>query len=100
MRTSDKIPVAALLALLLIAGVSLMLAARDPVEKNLDDTTPSGVASNYLHAIQEDDYERAYGYLSPQMPGYPKTLQDFIRHINTEAYLFDRDRATSLQVLW
>ena len=72
MRTSDKLLVAIVVGLLLIAGASLLAANRQDHQDFQADTTPTGVANNYILAIQAGEYERAYGYLSPQLPGYPK----------------------------
>lgn len=98
MRTSDKLLVAIIVGLLLMAGVLLFSRARQPQQMYQEENTPTAVASNYLAAFQEDDFERAYGYLSSEMPGYPDDLQDFIRQVNTESYTFDRGQPSSYRV--
>jgi hypothetical protein len=99
MRTSDKFLVAVIVGLLLIAGAALFSRARQPQQLYQEEKTATAVASNYIMSFQEGDFERAYGYLSPELPGYPDDLQDFIRQVNTESYLFDRDQATSYRAL-
>ena len=39
---------------------------------------PEEVANNYLLAIFRGDYEQAYGYLSPDLPNYPDSVEGFI----------------------
>ncbi|WP_322496080.1 hypothetical protein [Chloroflexus sp.] len=36
---------------------------------------PADVVFNYILALERGDYERAYSYLSPTLPGYPKNVQ-------------------------
>lgn len=44
--------------------------------------TPEGVATSYLLAVQLMDYERAYGYLSPDLPGYPDSVDEFAAEVD------------------
>lgn len=37
---------------------------------------PEDVAFNYILAVQRGDYDRAYGYLSQTLPGYPRSVQE------------------------
>ncbi len=58
--------------------VSAFLLARslpEPVYQS--EGTPEGVAQNYLLALRQRDFERAYGYLSSELPGYPDTAEAF-----------------------
>ncbi|MDP6793259.1 MAG: hypothetical protein QF660_04305 [Anaerolineales bacterium] len=58
--------------------VSAFLVARsqsDPVYES--DGVPEGVAHNYLLALQQRDFERAYGYISSQLEAHPDTAEAF-----------------------
>lgn len=63
-------------ALLVVVAFAIALTRSEP-EYRTDDS-PAAVASNYLLALQKGDYERAYALLSPSLPGYPATVEDFV----------------------
>lgn len=66
-----------LLFLLIGIGVLVLLAvglylARSGVQQTYgDETTPEGVLRNYIIAVQKQDFERAYGFLSDTAKGKP-----------------------------
>lgn len=66
--------------ILVIAAVVIVLT-RSRAETYRPDDTPDGVAHNYFLAIQREDYEKAYGYLSDELKAKP-TLDDFIVEVN------------------
>ena len=47
------------------------------LRKGYQDESPDYVAYNYLMAIVKQDYERAYGFLSPTLPQYPTEVDIF-----------------------
>lgn len=49
---------------LLIVVLVIVALVRDPVQ--LDPTTPEGTVQEYLQAISEDDYQRAFDVLHPE----------------------------------
>lgn len=66
-----------LLFLLIGIGVLVLLAvglylARSGVQQTYgEETTPEGVLRNYIIAVQKQDYDRAYSYLSDTTKGKP-----------------------------
>lgn len=60
---------------LVIIAVAVVLM-RPAAEYRADDSAQN-IVYNYLLALQQDDYERAYGYLSSELPGYPKDVVEF-----------------------
>lgn len=55
----------------ILAGIVLLVAAalalffiRQPAQDYLTEDTPSAVVHNYVYAIQQHDYDHAYGYLA------------------------------------
>lgn len=98
MKRSDMtlIGIVAGIVILVVAAVVVTLSRPEPTYQA--DDTPAGVAHNYLLAVQKDDYERAYSYLSPNLPGYPETLGDFIRSLDQDRWRFRRDTDVSLTV--
>jgi hypothetical protein len=53
------------IAVIIVAALALFFLRRETVEYGPEDT-PAGVAQNYLLALYRQDYDRAYGYLSPR----------------------------------
>jgi hypothetical protein len=66
--------------LLVILAVVLFFSRSDPQEY-VSDQTPEGVVRNYLLALQQGDYARAYGYIqeSEQKPTLAEFQRSFLR---------------------
>jgi hypothetical protein len=78
MKGTDRFLIAIVAGAVLLVGVVLALALLRTNQPGYQpDDTPEGVAHNYLLALQLEDYERAYGYLSPTLPGYPADVGTF-----------------------
>jgi hypothetical protein len=76
--------VAALALLVLIAVVTVFVVLRQPV-RELPANTPGGVVQRYFAALEKQDYDEAYGYLSGTMKEKP-TRADFIQaHMNSRS---------------
>jgi hypothetical protein len=65
---------------LVVAAVGVVLL-RGQTETYIADDTPAGVVHNYFLAIQRQDYDKAYGYLSDEIKSKPD-LDDFILVVN------------------
>jgi hypothetical protein len=83
---------------LLVAVVIAVVLLRSGKVSYQPDDTPEGVAHNYLLALQWEDYERAYSYLSPTLPGYPATAQEFTKNVDDHSWSFPRPDDVSLAV--
>ncbi|MDJ0752167.1 MAG: hypothetical protein QNJ45_01510 [Ardenticatenaceae bacterium] len=64
------------IAVVVVAGLVLALRGSEPLDYVSDDD-PEGVAFNYLLAIQQKDYDRAYGYLAADLPSRPADAGQF-----------------------
>ena len=63
-------------ALVLVVGAFLVARSLpEPVYQT--EQTPEGVAHNYLLALRQRDFERAYGYISSHLVGYPDSVEAF-----------------------
>lgn len=98
MKSTDKflIGIVAGSVLLVIVAFAITLARPEPTYRAED--TPEGVAHNYLLALQQDEVTRAYGYLSPALPGYPGDENAFARHMDDQSWLFRRAEDITLAV--
>lgn len=87
MRTTDKVLLGIVVGALLLAGGAFVLVLIRPEPTYGAEDSPEGVAHNYLLALQREDYSRAYGYLSPNLPGYPTSAQEFERQMEDSFHL-------------
>ncbi|MDH5606492.1 MAG: hypothetical protein OEY93_06355 [Anaerolineae bacterium] len=78
-------------AVLILAAVSLFYIRQNDLDYVSDDT-PEGVVHNFVFALQQKDYNRAYGYLS-DIEGKPSKT-NFVSHYTT-----GYDQAYGLQIL-
>lgn len=77
-QKQDWFLIGIIVSILLIVVVTLILIMRIPEQRDyLADSEAESVAFNYLLALQKNDYERAYQYLSPELAGYPADGGEF-----------------------
>jgi hypothetical protein len=92
MKSTDKFLVGIVAGIILLVGAVLVVAFLRPNQPAYQpDDTPEGVAHNYLLALQLNEYERAYEYLLPILPGYPDSPDAFERDIEDHPWGFDHD---------
>lgn len=96
MKKTDKLLLGIVLGIVLLVVVAFILALTKPTATYLSDATPEGVAFNYLFALQQKDYQRAYGYIYPLLPGYPRTLDIFVDNIQGRSWTFSRMNDSTL----
>jgi hypothetical protein len=67
------------IGVLVIAALAVFFTRRD-VQTYVADDTPEGVVHNYVVAVLEKDYEKAYGYLADldHKPEYNEFRQAFL----------------------
>lgn len=89
MKKTDRflIAIVAGVAVLVIAVFVLALLRPNQPAYQADDS-PEGVAHNYLLALELEEVERAYGYLSPTLPGYPANAGAFERDARNNRWSF------------
>ena len=89
MKGTDKFLIGIVSGVVLLVGVVLALTLLRPNQPSYQpDDTPEGVAHNYLLALQLEDYERSYGYLSPTLPAYPDDAEVFERNVQNSHWSF------------
>ena len=100
MKKTDKLLVGIVAGILLLVLVAFGVALTRPRPTYQAEDKPEGVAFNYLFALQQGDYERAYGYLSPTIKGYPRTVENFRDQIRDYSWNFSglNDSSTTLEV--
>lgn len=86
MKSIDKFLIGIVIGIILLVGVAFAVALWRPKPTYQAEDTAEGVAHNYLFALQQKDYDRAYGYLSPSLEGYPATSEKFLDDLNQNAW--------------
>lgn len=98
-KGADKFLILIVVGLLALVALAVGLAVtRSGVVTYQPDDTPDGVTFNYLLALQQADYERAYGYVSPGISNYPNSVGAFAAQIEQSTDLrFNRDIALAIE---
>lgn len=86
MKRTDKFLIGIIVGAFLLVGVAFTVAFTRPKPAYQPEDTPAGVAHNYLFALQQGDYQRAYGYLSPSLTGYPASADKFAADLDKHAW--------------
>lgn len=84
-------------ALLLVVIAFVVVLRQGPAEYR-NDAAPDAAVHNYLLAIQQSDYARAYTYLAPTIKGYPADVGQFTADIVGAPYMFGQDRREGVAV--
>ncbi len=85
MKSTDKVLLGIVVGILLLIVVALVVTMTRPEPSYMDEGSPEGVAHNYLLTLQKEEYERAYGYLSPTVYNYPSSTEEFEKTV-TQGY--------------
>ena len=76
-QQTDKFLFAIVVVALLLVVSAFLVARSQPEPVYQSEGVPEGVSHNYLIALRQRDFERAYGYLSPHLEGYPYSAEAF-----------------------
>jgi len=98
MKGTDKFLIGIVVGIVVIVIAAFALALGQPKLTFREDSMPDGVAYNYLLAIQQRDFVRAYNYLSPTMPSYPASADAFESQVYRDRYSFRLDESLTLDI--
>ena len=75
---NDRFLIGIVIGILILVIVAIgVVLSRNQTEAYVADDTPAGVVHNYFLAVQRQDYDKAYSYLSGEIKAKPD-LNDFI----------------------
>jgi len=94
MRRPDWFLIAIALGTMALVLAALFIAVRLPAPEPRDDDTAAGAAHDYLLSLSLREYDRAWGYLSPSLPGYPTTVEQFLDDVNDESWAFGLEQSS------
>ena len=98
MKQTDKFLFIIVGGILLLVAAVFVFVLRRPTPQYQTENSPENVAHNYLLALRQQDYERAYSYLSPTLVNYPANLNEFIDDIQRNRWTFRLENDVSLAV--
>lgn len=75
---NDKFLIGIVIGIVILVVVAIgVVLTRSQAEAYVADDTPAGVVQNYFLAVQRQDHDKAYSYLSDEIKAKPD-LNDFI----------------------
>lgn len=100
MKSPDRFLIAIVIGILLLMAIGLGVAFLQEGPTYRTEDTPEAVVHNYLLALNMSDYERAYGYVSPDLTHYP-TLSEFRETARREfwGYYGDSQQSMGIEIL-
>ncbi|TEU18573.1 MAG: hypothetical protein E3J21_05670 [Anaerolineales bacterium] len=98
MKSTDKFLIGIVVGIVLLVVAAFVVTLTRPEPTYQAEDTPEGVAHNYLLALQKKDYQRAYGYLSPTLKGYPVSAERFAENVEDRSWSFRLDTDTTLAI--
>ena len=96
-KYTDKYLVGIVVGSIVLVITSMFMVQSMPEPSYKDGLSPENVAHNYLLALHQDDYVRAYGYLSMQLDGYPQTADEFEDLVLNNSWDFRIDDNDNMQ---
>ncbi|MCP4539936.1 MAG: hypothetical protein GY832_22580 [Chloroflexi bacterium] len=98
MKSTDRFLVGIVVGIVALVIVAFVVTLVRPEPTYQAEDSPEGVAHNYLLALQQGEYERAYGYLSPTLTGYPASVDEFVDVVTDYSWQFRLDADTTLAI--
>lgn len=99
MKGTDKLLVAIIVGVLVTVVAAVIVVVRRPPPTYREENTAEDTVHNYLLALEQQDYARAYGYISPSLKGYPASIDRFIEQVHGNNYMFPlSDDSTTLEI--
>ena len=95
MKGTDKFLLAIVAGVVFLVALAFAVTLLRPERTYRPEDTAEGVAYNYLLAIQEHDYPRAYSYLSLQLKGYPPSAEAFAEDLSQNRLALGADAAST-----
>jgi hypothetical protein len=98
MKSTDKILLGIVIGIVALVAVAFAVTLLKPDPTYRGEATPEDVAYNYLLALQKEDYDRAFDYLSPTLKGYPQSADSLAITVYKNQYTFPLDQTVTLEI--
>ena len=99
MAKTDKPLLGIVVGIIALVALVFITVLRQPAPQYQPEDTPENIAHNYLLALQQQEYARAYSYLSPSLSHYPASLNQFIDDIESNRWAFRLETDIILSVV-
>lgn len=99
MKNNDRFLIGIVGGILILIVAAFVVTLAQPKASYKPDETPENVAHNYLLAIEQQDYQRAYNYLSSDLKGYPADLGIFVQDLQRNRWNFGYNRDHTLTIV-
>lgn len=96
-QNSNKLLIGIVIGIILLVVAAFVVVLRRPAPEYQAGDSPESVTHNYLLAIQQGDYERAFSYLSPTLE-HPADAQAFLQSIEDSSWDFQLHQDVSLAI--
>ncbi len=96
--STDKLLIGIVIGVIVLIAVAFVVVLMQPKPTYKSDDTVEGAMHNYLFALTQDDWARAYTYLGSRLRGRPITQEDFKNQIQNRGYNFGREDTSTWQV--
>ncbi len=97
-RGIDLFLIGMVAAIVLLVAVAFALVRLRAEPGYGSEEQPEGVVQNYILAIQQQDFARAHGYLSPDLPGYPRAAEVFSDQVYADRWESGINRASGFSI--
>jgi tetrahydromethanopterin S-methyltransferase subunit F len=98
MKGTDKFLIGLVIGIVLLVVVAFSVVLLRSKPEYRSDDSPEAVVHNYLLALRQGDYERAYECLSSNLESYPEDIEAFVEDINDRKRVFSQNRDVALNV--
>ena len=98
MKHTDRFLIGIVIGIVALVIAAFAITLQRPKASYKTDDTPENVAHNYLLAFEQEDFERAYAYLSPDLEGYPADLNAFMHDVQANRWEFGYERNHTLNI--
>ncbi|MFQ5942294.1 MAG: hypothetical protein ACE5JF_01950 [Anaerolineales bacterium] len=98
MRSSDRILIGIVIGIIALVLIVFAITLLRPEAEYQSEEDPEGVVHNYLLALQNGDFDRAYQYLAHDLPGHPRSPERFEQNVDRYSYSFHERTDNTLSV--
>ncbi len=97
-RGTDRFLIGIVAGIVLLVGLAFVLVLIRPGPAYIADDTPEGVVQDYLLALQQQDYARAFSYISPSLENRPASATDLESQARTDYWSLQVSNSSTLGI--
>jgi hypothetical protein len=98
MARGDRVLAGIVAGLVLLVAASILVVLSQPEPAYRLENLPEAVVHNYLLALRQADFERAYDCLAPSLAAYPSDATDFAEEVRHASGMYSLDENVAFDV--